>query len=194
MDKEYLTVKEFARERKCSTQYVYRLLQTKLQPYVVVVEGKKLISAKAFEVFEETNATNQETNFATKFATEVERPSTSTEKNDSPSTSTIEKELIRINARNEELIDSLREEIKAKDAQLSQLNEKVISLFETNQRLMENNQKLQLNYQMLLSDKSNIDIDDVEVDAESARVVEEPENAPEEPPKKKGLFSKLFGL
>lgn len=194
MEKEYLTVKEFARERSCSTQYVYRLLQTKLQPYVVVVDGKKLISAKAFEVFEETNATNQETNFATKFATNTEYPSASTEKNERPSASTIEDELKRINERNEKLLDEMREEIKVKDAQLSQLNEKVISLFETNQRLMENNQKLQLNYQMLLSDKSNIDIDDAEVNAESAQVVEEPESAPEEPSKKKGLFSRLFGL
>ena len=194
MEKEYLTVKEFARERSCSTQYVYRLLQTKLQPYVVVVDGKKLISAKAFEVFKETDATNQETNFATKFATEVERPSTSTEKNDSPSTSTIEKELLRINARNEELIDSLREEIKAKDAQLSQLNEKIISLFETNQRLMENNQSLQLNYQLLLGDSKNIDLRNVEVNAQGARARDEAEEIPEEPPKKKGFFSKLFGL
>ena len=69
------------------------------------------------------------------------------------------------------------------------MNEKVISLFETNQRLMENNQKLQLNYQYLLGN-----IEDEEVDTQGARVVEEPENTPEEPPKKKGLFSRLFGL
>lgn len=190
MEKEYLTVKEFARERSCSTQYVYRLLQTKLQPYVVVVDGKKLINSKAFEVFEETDATNQETNFATKFATKFASPSPSTKENDSPSPSTIDKELLRINARNEKLIDSLREEIKAKDAQLSQLNEKIISLFETNQRLMENNQQLQLNYQMLLGEPKEKQY--VDVDEASARVEEEPEKEQEEPPKKKGFLNWLF--
>lgn len=184
MEKEYLTVKEFARERSCSTQYVYRLLQTKLQPYVVVVDGKKLINSKAFEVFEETDATNQETNFATKFATKVA----------SPSPSTIDKELLRINARNEELIDSLREEIKAKDAQLSQLNEKIISLFETNQRLMENNQSLQLNYQLLLGDAKNIDLRKEEENEKVAPAREDDEELPEEEPKKKGFFSRLFNI
>ena len=38
MEKEYLTVKEYAEIKGCSSQYVYRLLQTKLQPFVVLVE------------------------------------------------------------------------------------------------------------------------------------------------------------
>ena len=177
MERQYLTVKEFARECNCSTQYVYRLLQTKLQPYVVLIDGKKHIDIKALEVVFKDDATNQETNFATKVANQV----------DNPSSSAIEEELKRINERNEKLIDEMREEIKAKDAQLSQLNEKVISLFETNQRLMENNQQLQLNYQMLLGAPEEKNI--VEVDEEGARVVEEPQ----EPQKKKGLFSWLFG-
>lgn len=184
MEKEYLTVKEFARARSCSTQYVYRLLQTKLQPYVVEVDGKKLISAKAFEVFEETNATNQETNFATNFATNVERPSSST----------IEEELKRINARNESIIDNLQEQIKAKDAELSKLNDKIISLFETNQRLMENNQQLQLHYQMLLGEpkeKQYVDADEVNANDEEGPK-EKPEKEPEEKPKKKGFLNWLF--
>lgn len=185
MDKEYLTVKEFAKERSCSTQYVYKLLQTKLQPYVVMVDGKKCIDIKALEVFSEDFATNQETNFATEFATNVANQSAT-------SASSIEDELKRINARNENLIDELRAQIKEKDAQLSQLNEKVISLFETNQRLMENNQKLQLNYQYLLGDGKNIQVDE-EVNVQSAQA-EEPEIVPEEKKKKKGFFSWLFNI
>ena len=188
MSKNYLTVKEFAEERSCSTQYVYKLLQTKLQPYVVMVEGKKCIDIKALEVFSETDATNHATNFATNFATEFA----------TPSASNIDEELKRINARNEDLIDDLRAQIKEKDAQIQQMNEKLINLFETNQRLMENNQKLQLNYQMLLGDGKNIEVD-AEVNEQESRagveleeeieVKKEPEQA-----KKRGFFSRLFNI
>lgn len=188
MSKDYLTVKEFAEERSCSTQYVYKLLQTKLQPYVVMVDGKKCIDIRALEVFSETDATNQETNFATNLATEVVNPSASS----------IEEELKRINARNEDLIDDLRAEIKEKDAQLKQMNEKIVSLFETNQRLMENNQRLQLNYQYLLGDSKDIGVD-AEVNEQDTRAEVEPEEEKEvkkepEQPKKRGFFSRLFNI
>ena len=188
MEKEYLTVKQFAEMRAVSTQYVYKLLQTKLQPYVVMVDGKKCIDIKALEVFSKNDATNFATNDATNFATKVANPSASS----------IEEELKRINARNEDLIDDLRAEIKAKDAQLQQMNEKIVSLFETNQRLMENNQKLQLNYQMLLGDGKDIEVD-AEVNEQDTRAEVEPEEEKEvkkepEQPKKRGFFSRLFNI
>ena len=33
MEKEYLTVKEFAAAAGCSTQYIYKILGTHLKPY-----------------------------------------------------------------------------------------------------------------------------------------------------------------
>ena len=191
MDKEYLTIKEYAEIKGVSVQSVYKRLNGTLKPFLSTVEGRKVLSRKAlgetFKPFKPLNSFNVES----EGLNESKNDSSPCTDNNGPSAST-HTEIERINKRNEELIDDLRAQIKEKDAQIKEMNEKVISLFETNQRLMENNQKLQLNYQMLLGDGNNIDNE--EVDTQSARVVEEPENAPEEPPKKKGLFSRLFGL
>lgn len=183
MEKDYLTVKEYATLKGCSTQYVYKLLQTKLNDYVVVVNGKKCLKISVLDEGVESVATKVANQVDNQVCNQVA----------SPSASALEEELKRIIARNEDLVDSLREEIKAKDAQLSQMNEKIISLFETNQRLMENNQSLQLNYQLLLGDLQGKPINE-EVDIQGARVQEEPETIPEEEPKKKGFFSRLFNL
>lgn len=175
MEKEYLSVKEYAEIKGCSTQYVYRILQTKLQPYVVVVEGKKCLKIEVLDK-EETNQPTNSTNQTNQVANEGFKSSSS---------SNFE-EMKRINERNENLIDDLRAQLKEKDAQLSQLNEKVISLFETNQRLMENNQQLQLNYQLLLGDGKIKQYEEVNVEGASA------EEIVEEEPKRKGFFSRFF--
>ena len=191
MDKEYLTIKEYAEIKGVSVQSVYKRLNGTLKPFLSTIKGRKMLSREAlgenFKPFKPLNSFN------------VESEGLNVSKNDSslrrdvgePSAST-HTEIERINKRNEELIDDLRAQLKEKDAQIKEMNEKVISLFETNQRLMENNQQLQLHYQMLLGDGNSIDNE--EVDIQGARVVEEPESAPEEPPKKKGLFSRLFNL
>lgn len=175
MEKEYLSVKEYAEIKGCSTQYVYRILQTKLQPYVIVVEGKKCLKIEVLDR-EETNQPTNSTNQTNQVANEGFKSSSS---------SNFE-EMKRINERNENLIDDLRAQLKEKDAQLSQLNEKVISLFETNQRLMENNQQLQLNYQLLLGDGKIKQYEEVNVEGASA------EEVVEEEPKRKGFFSRFF--
>ena len=175
MEKEYLSVKEYAEIKGCSTQYVYRILQTKLQPYVIVVEGKKCLKIEVLDR-EETNQPTNSTNQTNQVANEGFKSSSSINF----------EEMKRINERNENLIDDLRAQLKEKDAQLSQLNEKVISLFETNQRLMENNQQLQLNYQLLLGDGKIKQYEEVNVEGASA------EEIVEEEPKRKGFFSRFF--
>lgn len=187
MSNDYLTVKQYATYKGCSTQYVYKLLQTKLVDYVEIIDGKKCLKISVLDADFSNDSTNSESEVANLVANQVGNQVAN------PSSSNIEEELKRIIARNEDLVDSLREEIKAKDAQLSQLNEKIISLFETNQRLMENNQSLQLNYQLLLSDIKNVNLNE-EVDIQGARVQDEPETTPEEPQKKKGLLSRLFNI
>ena len=175
MEKDFLTVKEYAEIKGCSTQYVYRILQTKLQPYVVVVEGKKCIKKEALDEGE----TNQPTNTTT-------QTNRVANKGVLPSSLSTFEEMKRINERNEKLIDDLRAQVKEKDLQLSQLNDKVISLFETNQRLMENNQQLQLNYQLLLGDGKVKPYEEVEVEGASAEETIETDR------KRKGFFSRFF--
>lgn len=191
MSNDYLTVKQYATYKGCSTQYVYKLLQTKLVDYVEIIDGKKCLKISVLDADFSNDSTNSESEVANFVANQVDNQVGNQVAN--PSSSNIEEELKRIIARNEDLVDSLREEIKAKDAQLSQLNEKIISLFETNQRLMENNQSLQLNYQLLLGEGKNIKVNE-EVDIQGARVQEEPETQPEIEKPKKGFFSRLFNL
>ena len=191
MDKDYLTIKEYATIKGCSTQYVYKLLQTKLNDFVEIVDGKKCLKISVLDADFSKSSTNSSSVVDNQVANQVDNQVCNQVA--SPSAAALEEELKRIIARNEELVDSLREEIKAKDAQLSQMNEKIISLFETNQRLMENNQSLHLNYQLLLGDLQGKPINK-EVDIQGARVQEEPETIPEEEPKKKGFFSRLFNL
>ena len=181
MSSDYITVKEYATIKGCSTQYVYKLLATKLVDYVEIVNGKKCLKISVLDADFSKSPTNSKSEVANQVDNQVA----------TTSSSAFEEELKRINARNESLIDDLRNEIKEKDAQLSQMNEKLVSLFETNQRLMENNQRLQLNYQMLLGDGKNIQTDE-EVEVQGARVEEETETVPEEKPKKKGFLSWLF--
>ena len=186
MEKDYLTVKEYATLKGCSTQYVYKLLQTKLNDYVVVVNGKKCLKISVLDEGVES--------VATKVANQVDNQVVNQVANNS--TSDFEIELKRINERNENIIDELRAEIKEKDLQIKEMNEKIISLFETNQRLLENNQSLQLNYQILLgntTDKIN-DIVDAEENEQGARAQNETSIEPEVKETKKGFWKRLFNI
>ena len=120
IEKEYYTIQEYADLKGVSYHAIYKKLNTTLKPFVIEVKGHKVLKKEALEdSFNPQDFNVKEKLFNVK------------EKIERPSASTIEDELKRINERNEKLIDEMREEIKAKDAQLSQLNEKVISLFET---------------------------------------------------------------
>lgn len=174
MEKEYYTIKEYADLKGVSYQAVYKRLKTTLQPYVETVEGRKVLRAEALS---DSDSTPNST---------VKSTVDSTVQNVfNPSPSALEEELKRINARNEDLIDDLRSEIKSKDKQIEEMSVKIANLFETHQRLVERNQQLQMNYQLLLGNATE-QVDEA-VDVEGARLNEEPEE-----PKKKGLFSRLF--
>ena len=175
MEKELLTVKEYAELKGCSTQYVYRILKTKLQPFVVVINGQNYIKSSVFNADEAPKPTNQ-----TNQTNQVER------ENFKPSSLADNDEMKRINKRNEEIIDDLRAQLKDKDLQLKQMNEKIVSLFETNQRLTENNQQLQLNYQYLLGDGKIKNYEEVNVESADAEEIQTDRQ------KKRGFLSRFF--
>ena len=52
MDKEYLSIKEFAAAVGVSPQYVYNQLNKKLKNYCVVVDKKKMLEKSALALFE----------------------------------------------------------------------------------------------------------------------------------------------
>lgn len=51
MDKELLTIKEFAEVAGVSPQAVYKQLNNKLKPYLTIVDGKKMLNTTAIELF-----------------------------------------------------------------------------------------------------------------------------------------------
>lgn len=63
-NEEYLTVKDFAAAVGVSHQYVYKVLKTRLKPYVKRVNGKMMIHSSAIDLFKSesdgcaTNSTN----------------------------------------------------------------------------------------------------------------------------------------
>ena len=51
MEKEYLSIKEFATAVGISQQAVYKQLNNKLKEYLKVVDGKKMLDIKALELY-----------------------------------------------------------------------------------------------------------------------------------------------
>ena len=51
MNKEYISIKDFASRARISKQRVYQLLEKKLKPYCKVVENKKYIDISALNDF-----------------------------------------------------------------------------------------------------------------------------------------------
>lgn len=195
MDKEYLTIKEYAEIKGVSVQSVYKRLNGTLKPFLSTVEGRKVLSREAlgetFKPFKPLNSFNVESE-GLKSPKEGNEP----HKEKEIASSSTQAEIERINRRNEEIIDDLRAQLKDKDAQLKEMSDKIISLFETNQRLLENNQSLQLNYQMLLgaTTETTNEVVNADENEESAPVETDIINQSEEPQTKKGFWQKLFNI
>lgn len=52
MEKDYLSIKEFAAAVGVSQQYIYNQLNKKLNNYLIIVENKKMLKKSALELFE----------------------------------------------------------------------------------------------------------------------------------------------
>ena len=58
---ELLTVRDFADRANISSQYVYKIINSKLANFVTTVDGKRLINADALKLFaDDTNTSNIE--------------------------------------------------------------------------------------------------------------------------------------
>lgn len=167
-EKEY-TIKEFAKLRKVSQQAIYKQLDGKLKPFLVVRDGQKYISGDFFQ--QETPTTEDSTKF-NNHSTEVEQP--------------VERDTNGENYR--EMLDILREQLREKDNQISTLHNQVEQLFnqikekdehaERLTKLLENAQKIEMG-RLLMEAKSE----------EESTI--EAEKEPQEK-KKPGIFSRIF--
>ncbi len=179
MNKEYLTIKEFADLKGVSVSSVYKRLKTTLQPYVEEVEKKKVLNIKVLE-YEGLKPLNEE----------VEEVSTSTPQPSSTPSSTlflerqIEEKDKQIEFLNNQ-IKELQESNKKKDDYIQEQGRKMTELLEQSNILLKNNQ-------ILLSDKAS-DIKEKEVveDIRSSAIVDKEET--EEQPEKKSWFKRIFG-
>ena len=182
MDKKYLTPKEYAQIKNCSTQYVYKIMKTKLAPFVETVDNKKCLKIEVLQLKVDNHSTivdNQVDNQVEHFE-EIKEDS----------------ELQRINRRNEIIIDELRKQLAEKDEQIKNQSEHIVQLSTKITELFENNQKLQLNYQYLLSNGT----EQQEQQQEKQQYAEEyyqdarAEKVYEEIPKQRSFFKRLFNI
>ena len=202
MENEYLTISEYSKIMGVSYQATYKKLNGTLKPYVEVVNGRKVLKKSILNDAFLTPTSTLNLNANERSLNDFERSETQgSQRRDvgSPSAST-QTEIERINRRNEEIIDDLRQQIKDKDIQIAEMSSKIANLSETHQRLVENNQTLQLRYQMLIEEKENkkdinLNAETVEESVDDAEVDNSGAPTPEEnKPEKKGFFQRLFGL
>ena len=185
-DKMDYVLKEYAEIGGCSTQYVYKLLQTTLQPFVETVDNRKCLKIEVLNTEVANQVANKSTKKVEKFATNSTIDIDNISNTFEPSSSSNEEELKRINKRNEEIIDELREQMKQKDAQIIELSNHIAEQSTKIAELFDNNQKLQLNYQLLLSEGNNVDFTENETQSTDVEIIED------EKPKRKGFFNFFF--
>lgn len=143
MEKELLTVKEFAARKGVSIQSVYKRLKTSLNRYVEKVEGITMIDAAALNE-EESNSTNQPT---TKRNAQPKQPIQPF------NNSTVEYELSALREKVAEQkntiellqkeLDVARADIRHKDEQLEAQAARLLTITENQQELLRNSQILQ---------------------------------------------------
>ena len=179
MDKEYITIKEYADVRGVSVSSVYKRLNTTLKEYLVVVENRKMLKSEVLA--------------AEGLKGRVEEEPTAKVQ---PSSTLLERQLEakdkQIEALSEQ-IKSLQESNQKKDDFIQEQSAKLTELLEQSNVLLRNNQ-------MLLADKKGSNEEDniKEADVVSTEVNDPPGEDTEEPIKekkeeKKGFFRRLFG-
>ena len=104
---EYITVAEFAEKAGVSKQAVYQRLNKKLKPYVKMVDGAKMLNTKALE---EVYGQSVEQGVEQELEQENQENSKETQEN---------------SKENQDIIKALLEQLKTKDIQISELNERL---------------------------------------------------------------------
>lgn len=172
-EKEY-TIKEFAELRGVSQQAIYKQLDGKLKPFLVVRNGQKYISGECLrQLLPQTEGSTSQPRF-NNHSTEVQQQ-------------------VEMVENYREMLEVLREQLREKDKQIStlqeQLNNQLLELEKKNSfiqeqadrmaTLFENSQKIEAGKMLLEQAKSE----------EESTI--EAEKEPQEK-KKPGIFSRIF--
>ncbi len=170
MDKEYITIKEYADIRGVSVSSVYKRLDTTLKEYLVEVENHKALKIDVL-------------------ADEGLKPLKKVEEGKDTSSSTIlEKQLEAKDKQIEALteqIKTLQESNQKKDDFIQEQSKKLTELLEQSNILLQNNQ-------LLLANKKKDEKETVVEEADIVDAPEEEEKQEDKPEEKKGWFQRLF--
>ena len=107
---EYITVSEYAKIKGVSVQSVYKQLNNRLKPFLIMVENKKCLKSTVLEELKNDNSTKVEQQF-NNFSTEV-----------------LNQSLIETLQKN---IEILQNQLEVKDEQIKQLNERLEQALQT---------------------------------------------------------------
>ena len=107
---EYITVSEYAKIKGVSVQSVYKQLNNRLKPFLIMVENKKCLLSTVIDEIETKNSTKVEQPF-NNFSTEV-----------------LNQSLIETLQKN---IEILQNQLEVKDEQIKQLNERLEQALQT---------------------------------------------------------------
>ena len=159
---DLISIKDYAEQKGCSVQAVYKRLSTSLQPYVVEVENKKYLKIEALEVVEQKNV---QPSFSHNSTQKVE--SCSTVDNPSEELKSLSEEVERLKSDKQKEVEKLEAEIEFLKEQLKKSQEREERTEEERRQLFAVN--VQLNNRILQIEQK-------------AEVIEEAEE-------KRGLFS-----
>jgi len=129
-DIEYLSVKDFAERAGITTQYVYKLADNKLQPYITVTNDVKLVSSAALSLFPKSKVSQQNNQPEPEFAQQLP---TDAQPVNSELTAALQETIVIMRLQQETLVAQLA----VKDKQISDLSD----MNRNSQVLMLNTQK-----------------------------------------------------
>lgn len=166
IDREYISISEFARETGKSRTTVYKYLDSFLSTYVQQdAQGRKVISRAAVKVFESIGAGK---------VVQDERTDKRTEKRSDA----------QVNEQVEQVIEALKEQLRVKDEQIRAKDQQIESLHE----ILSRQQQL-----AALQEQRIVQLTASEPETAATVVHEEPE-AEQIAAEKKGLFRRILDV
>lgn len=172
MNDKYISIKEYAEKRGCSTSAVYKRLSTTLQPYVETVGKQKMLKIEVLEMEDFNHSTTP----PPQSSTHPPQPSTT------PLKSYFEEDKERLIQSLEDRIEELKEEIKKIEEKAKEDTIFLKQQIEIKDKQIENQQILIDQQQKLNALSLN----------KEENILTEPKEESNIENNKKGFFSKLF--
>lgn len=169
MSEKLLTVSEVARLANVTTQYIYKLLDNTLQPYVVMVDNKKRLKQSVITEFFKVELQPKLSTDTNQSPSELPRDTNQSQTNYQPDTTTNTlidffkdqmKNKDEIIKQKEEQTKDYFETVKQKDKQIEDLTQTITELSNRIASIAENSQSLQKNQQLLEAQRMSNEIEE----------------------------------